>query len=145
MESLEKVNIGLEIGGTNIKAAVISSSLDMYEIIEMMKNNKVEIKEFKTAKNPEETIKEIGSWIIEENKIKSEQIEKVGISMFGPLNLIAGSEDYGTVLNTPKAGWTGFNVVKSISNNLGIDPKRVVIELDVNCAAYLEHKLGNHK
>jgi fructokinase len=65
--------------------------------------------------------------------------------MFGPLNVSRKSEDYGMVLNTPKPGWKYFNVVKALSNELNIDRKLIVIEIDVGCAAYLEHKQGGHK
>lgn len=146
MESTnKKYNIGIEIGGTNIKVALVDCTLKIQEIIEIILNKSILVKEFKTSKNPEDTIREISEWVIKENQINSELINKVCISMFGPLNLCQNSEEYGTVLNTPKPGWKGFNVVKSFTVNLNISKDKIVIELDVNCAAYLEYKLGNHK
>jgi fructokinase len=141
----KKFNIGIEIGGTNIKVALVDSTLHIKEIINIILHKSILVKEFKTSKNPEDTIREISEWVIKENQINSEVINKVCISMFGPLNLRQNSEDYGTVLNTPKPGWKGFNVVKSFAGNLNISRENIVIELDVNCAAYLEYKLGNHK
>jgi predicted NBD/HSP70 family sugar kinase len=141
----QRFNIGIEIGGTNIKVALVSDQENIKHIIDVILNKSIKVKEFKTHRDPEETIKEISEWVIKENQISSASINKVGISMFGPLNLQTKSEEYGTVLNTPKPGWKGFNVVKSFANNLTISREQIVIELDVNCAAYLEYKLGNHK
>jgi predicted NBD/HSP70 family sugar kinase len=143
--SHKKYNIGIEIGGTNIKVAVVDCTIKIQEIIETILNKSILVKEFKTVHNPEDTIREISEWLIKENQISSQVINKVCISMFGPLNLGKKSEDYGTVLNTPKPGWKGFNVVKSFAEYLNISKENIIIELDVNCAAYLEYKLGNHK
>lgn len=143
MESKSIYNVGVEIGGTNIKVALVDSALPIEEIIKIVLDNSIKIKEFKTNINPDVTIKEISDWLLE-NSISSWEINKVCISMFGPLNLKKNSEDYGTVLNTPKPGWKGFNVVKSFANNLKIERERIIIELDVSCAAFLEYKLGNH-
>ena len=68
----------------------------------------------------------------------------IGVSMFGPINLIKGNDDYGKVLNTPKPGWSGFHLVNSLINNLHVKKEQIFVELDVNCAAYLEYKFGNH-
>jgi fructokinase len=137
--------IGVEIGGTNIKVAIASSCQNMHEIIESITQNKIPMKDFKTHTDPEETITQISEWILNENKLNSSQIKRVCISNFGPLNVRKNSEDYGKILNTPKPGWKNFNVIQSFSNNLKISKENILIELDVNCAAFLEHKLGNHK
>ena len=141
----QRFNIGIEIGGTNIKVALVSDQENIKQIIEVILNKSIKLKEFKTHRDPKETIKEISEWVVKENQISSANINKICISMFGPLNLQTKSEEYGTVLNTPKPGWKGFNVVKSFASNLSISREQIVIELDVNCAAYLEYKLGNHK
>ena len=144
----KKYNIGIEIGGTNIKAAIISSEYKPEEIINLIRDKKVSIGEFKTNLEdiePEDTIREVTSWVLVDNKIESRLINRVLVSMFGPLNLQKLSDDYGQVLNTPKKGWRSFNVVKSLAKNLGIEKNQILIELDVNCAAYMEYKLGNHK
>lgn len=73
-----------------------------------MKKN-IQIKEFRTGANANETIKEISEWVFSFGKIT---IKNIFISMFGPLNLLYGSEDYGTIINTPKPGWKNFNIVK---------------------------------
>ena len=64
--------------------------------------------------------------------------------MFGPINLVKGHENYGKVLNTPKRGWTNFHLVNTFSKFLNVRPDQINIELDVNCAAYLEYKHGEH-
>jgi predicted NBD/HSP70 family sugar kinase len=143
MEMNKNINLGVEIGGTNIKVAWTESDIPIEEIIKIVLDSSIKIKDFRTNSNPELTIKEISEWL-RENNISSDKIGRVCISMFGPLNLKKNSEDYGTVLNTPKPGWKGFNVVKSFSENLQISKEKIIVELDVNCAAYLEYKLGNH-
>jgi predicted NBD/HSP70 family sugar kinase len=144
MENIKNINLGVEIGGTNIKVAWADTYLQIGDIIKTVLDSSMKIKDFKTHSNPDLTIKEISQWLAAKN-ITSDKINRVCISMFGPLNLKKDSEDYGTVLNTPKPGWKGFNVVKSFSTNLQIPKDSIIIELDVNCAAYLEYKLGSHE
>ena len=143
-----KYNIGIEIGGTNIKVVITTSELKTEEIVNLIQEKRLQIGEFKTNlddKEPEDIINAVSKWVLVNNKIESRLINHVLISMFGPLNLQKLSDDYGQVLNTPKKGWKGFNVVKSFAKNLVIEKNKILIELDVNCAAYMEYKLGNHK
>ena len=60
-------NLGLEIGGTSIKAALVSNSLNFNEIISNIISKKIEIKSFITGKDPDATVNEIISWV-NENK-----------------------------------------------------------------------------
>jgi fructokinase len=145
MENSQKVVIGIEIGGTNVKVAIAPVYEDVNQIKDMITSGKIQIKELKTRKNPLETVKEITSLIFKENEINSDQIEKVYISNFGPIELNKKSNDYGLILNTPKLGWKHFNVIKTFVEYLKISPEKVKVDLDVSCAAFLEHKLGNHK
>jgi fructokinase len=106
------------------------------------KLNTYPVQQFKNSSDPNETIKEISEWV--KSKVNTCNIIKVCISMFGPISISKG-ELYGTVLNTPKPGWKYFNVVNAFSNWLEIDSNKIILEIDVGCAAYLEHKQGNHK
>lgn len=72
-------------------------------------NKNIEIKDFRTGSNANDTVKEISEWVFSFGNIT---LRNIFISMFGPLNLQNGSEDYGTIINTPKPGWKNFNIVK---------------------------------
>lgn len=61
-------------------------------------------------------------------------VDAVGVGAFGPLN-----RESGTVLETPKDGWRGAEVL-SIVRELARVP--VGIDTDVNAAALGEHRLG---
>ena len=144
MES-QKFVVGIEIGGTNIKLAIAPLFEDVHQVIELLTSEKIQVKELKTNKNPLETVKEISDWILKDNNLDSLQIEKVYISQFGPIELNKKSKDYGVILNTPKLGWKDFNVVKSFAEQLNLKYQQVNVDLDVSCAAFMEHKLGGHK
>lgn len=144
MENNKKVVVGIEIGGTNIKVAIAPIYDDVNQIAELLTAGDIQVKELKTKK-PSDTLNEISEWVLKENNLFSSQIEKVYISNFGPIELNKKSKDYGLILNTPKLNWKDFNVVKSFADKLNLSPDQVKVDLDVSCAAFLEHKLGNHK
>ena len=60
-------------------------------------------------------------------------IQAMGIGTFGPADIDSQSPDYGTILTSPKLGWTGFNVIKSIRDGLP-QPFPIAFETDVNAA-----------
>ncbi len=69
---------------------------------------------------------------------KQFDIGAIGIGNFGPLNLDVSSPGYGTILSTPKVGWSGVDVVRPFKNEFNIP---IVLDLDVNTAAYGEKML----
>ena len=56
----------------------------------------------------------------------------IGVASFGPLQLDESAPDYGRILNTPKPGWTGFDLVGAFRDAFGVP---VVLDTDVNAAA----------
>lgn len=66
-------------------------------------------------------------------------IEAVGVGCFGPLSLNPGAEDFGCIRDTPKPGWSGFNVRGALSAALGVP---VRLQTDVIAAAIGEHRFG---
>jgi fructokinase len=66
-------------------------------------------------------------------------IAALGIACFGPLQLQPGAPDYGHLLATPKPGWSGFDIVGSLRDALGVP---VVLDTDVGAAALAEWRLG---
>lgn len=67
------------------------------------------------------------------------ELTSVGIASFGPLALRPGHVDFGSILATPKPGWSDFNLVSAIGDRLGVP---VTIDTDVNGAALAEGKWG---
>jgi len=68
-------------------------------------------------------------------------IEALGVGMFGPLDLRPG-DLRGTLLKTPKKGWTGAPVGPRLREALGIP---VRLDTDVNAAALGEYLWGAAK
>jgi len=63
----------------------------------------------------------------------------IGIAAFGPLVCDELSPDYGRVLNTPKANWSGSNLRAALAGRFAVP---VVIDTDVNAAARAEWQGG---
>lgn len=63
----------------------------------------------------------------------------MGIASFGPIRLDRRAADWGTVLATPKPGWSGMALGPRLEDALG---GRVHVETDVGAAALAEHQLG---
>ncbi len=62
----------------------------------------------------------------------------IGVAAFGPVDVHRGSATWGSVLNTPKAGWSGVSLVEPLARfNCP-----VALDTDVNAAARAEVSLG---
>ena len=70
------------------------------------------------------------------------RIEAVGIASFGPVDIDPVSPRYGTVLATPKPGWTGTPLLGALAEALGVPG---VIQTDVNGALLAERRWGAAK
>lgn len=66
-------------------------------------------------------------------------IAAIGIASFGPVQLDPSAPDYGCILATPKAGWSGAAVAATLVEGVGV-PWR--IDTDVNGAALAEWRWG---
>lgn len=67
------------------------------------------------------------------------ELSAVGIASFGPLELRPGHDHFGSILATPKPGWSNFNLVSAIGDRVDVP---VAIDTDVNGAAIAEGKWG---
>jgi fructokinase len=65
-------------------------------------------------------------------------IAAVGLASFGPVDLDPASPLYGHIVNTPKPGWSGADVI-GVATGLGVP---VAIDTDVNAAAVAEGRWG---
>lgn len=63
----------------------------------------------------------------------------LGIASFGPIRLDPAQSDFGTILPTPKPGWTGAPVAALLADGLDCP---MAIDTDVNGAALAEYRWG---
>jgi fructokinase len=69
-----------------------------------------------------------------------DQLRALGIASFGPLELDRGRANWGCLLETPKAGWTGACVAPRLAVRLDVP---VNLDTDVNAAALAEQRWGS--
>ena len=65
--------------------------------------------------------------------------EALGIASFGPLELDAASPRYGRILNTPKPGWVGADLMQALRPRAAV---ATAVDTDVNGAALAEMRWG---
>lgn len=118
---------GIELGGTKALAVLARGT-------EILASERI------ATTTPDETL---GALVEILNGWKRDQgYAALGIASFGPLRLDPDAADYGMMLATPKAGWTGADIAKTL--RAGSDcPSRV--DTDVNAAALAEWRWGAGK
>mgnify|MGYP001247246310 CR=1 FL=1 len=67
------------------------------------------------------------------------RIAALGVASFGPVVVDPGHADYGRMLPTPKPGWAGFNLARTLAERLDAP---FAVDTDVNAAALAEATLG---
>lgn len=67
------------------------------------------------------------------------RLDALGIAFFGPLELRADRPAYGRLLDTPKPGWSGADVLGSLKRHVCA---QIAIDTDVAAAALAEWRLG---
>lgn len=128
-----KKYIGIDIGGTAIKAGIVDQKGQiLYKINKQANINNYEIPLINVVKD---TAKEIKVYTID-NKIK---IEGVGVSAAGQIDNKNGVV-IGSCGNIPK--WIGTQLKTEIEKIVNLDVK---VENDANCVALAEHWIGNGK
>ncbi len=76
---------------------------------------------------------------IQDSSVRHGPVQALGIACFGPLQLRGDAPDFGRLRDTPKAGWSGADVVGPFRDTLGIP---VALDTDVAAAARGELALG---
>lgn len=117
---------GIEGGGTKFVCAVGTGPDDI----------RAETR-FPTT-TPEETMAETILFFRQQEE-KFGPLSALGLACFGPLDLDTASSGYGTILPTPKPGWTGADVVGPLKAAFNIP---VGFDTDVNGAALGEFRWG---
>ncbi len=67
-------------------------------------------------------------------------IEALGVASFGPVDVDRSSPDYGTILDTPKDGWSGARIKSKLETALNTP---VILDTDVNAALLAEQAQGS--
>jgi fructokinase len=117
--------VGVELGGTKM---VIATSRGGALLAAR--------EEVPTA-DPDSTLKAVRAAI---RDVTNGMLPKaLGLASFGPIDLRTHSDRFGELLNTPKPGWSGVNVLRALSEDLGVP---TVIDTDVNAAVVAEKKWG---
>lgn len=63
----------------------------------------------------------------------------IGIASFGPIRVTPDAADYGTILRTPKPGWSNTGVLERVHARFACP---IGVDTDVNAAALAEHAFG---
>ena len=117
---------GIEAGGTKCNCVIGSSPDDI----------RAEIKVPTT--DPQMTLGKILHFITDyENK--HGKLAAIGIASFGPLDLSPASSTYGSILSTPKPGWSFTRILGTFIDILQVP---TAIDTDVNTAAFGEYCWG---
>ena len=112
----------LELGGSKALCAVGSAR----EIVAELRV---------VTSSPEETLGQVVAFFA---RYRAE-LAALGIASFGPLELSASSPQFGSLLGTPKAGWSAVALASRFKDALAVP---VAIDTDVNAAALAEQRLG---
>jgi fructokinase len=126
---LTKVRLvaGIDAGGTTFKLGV--ADLDGA----LLRKTRI------PTTSPEETISAAASTLGELARRAGGDIAALGIASFGPVDVDPASPDYGTILKTPKAGWSGAALGPALAESLCVP---VVLDTDVNAALLAEMTAG---
>lgn len=111
----------IEAGGTKYVCAVARDPARPLEEVR-----------FPTAA-PEETVARAAEFFLEAGK-RHGALAALGIGTFGPARLDPAAPDHGSILATPKPGWSQFPLLRALRARLG-NALPIAFETDVNAAA----------
>jgi fructokinase len=116
----------IEAGGTKFVCGLMNSHSDKRAIATI------------ATTSPDETIRQVCSFF---DNAQSEygDIAAFGIASFGPLQLERTESKWGALLDTPKSGWSGVNVMAQLASRFG---RPCVVDTDVGAAALAESVYG---
>lgn len=115
---------GIELGGTKT-VVVLGQAGRIHDRVEF------------PTEDPEETLARAVGVI--EGWRDDKPIDAVGVASFGPVRVSREAWDHGLMLDTPKPGWSGVDVLGPIAAALSCP---IGIDTDVNAAALAEYRYG---
>jgi fructokinase len=113
----------IELGGSKVLCAVGSS----HEALE----DELRIE----TRDPESTLRDVEQFFARH----ASKLAGLGIASFGPLELDPSRPRWGSMLATPKPGWSGAPLATRLMERFGVP---VSIDTDVNAAALAEQRHG---
>ena len=125
-EAMELI-AGIDAGGTTFKCGVFTLGG------ELLARRRI------PTRSPEATVEACMTFLNEEALARGQALAGIGIACFGPLDLSHSSASYGSILNTPKAGWSGYPILDRFKTAFD---GPVHIETDVNAALLAEMASG---
>lgn len=124
MTDLELPFAGVEMGGTKCVCLLATGPDDVRDEVRI------------PTTTPAETLAAIEAVL---SRWQAEHgFQSIGVASFGPLELDPASPLYGSLVNTPKPGWTGANLLAGLTA-FGVP---VALDTDVNGAALAEGLWG---
>ena len=121
---------GIDAGGTTFKCGLAQVGDDMD--VKWVARRRV------TTSEPLETVDSCANFFrstLSDLGANTKDMTGLGLASFGPLNLDSESDDFGSLLGTPKPGWSGFRIRQAFVDALGVP---VNIDTDVNAALLAE-------
>lgn len=116
----------IEAGGTKFICAVGSGPDDLSDVVRI------------PTTKPGETLNNVIAYFRKFREAGA-ALDAIGIATFGPAEVNENSPRWGSILATPKPGWSDCDVAGSISKAFGLP---VGFDTDVNGAALAEHRWG---
>ena len=113
----------VEAGGTKFRCAVVSSDMVVIESCWVL-----------TA-DPDTTLAAVAEFFDSVGPVAA-----LGIASFGPVDLDPDSPGFGSIMDTPKPGWSGARLLGRLSEAVGVPAG---IQTDVEAAAVAEQILGS--
>jgi len=125
-EEIEPLFGGVEAGGTKFKCVIGRGPDDIQARIRL------------PTEDPRTTLAAVVDFFLGA-RLEGLAVDAVGIGAFGPLDLDPRSRTHGRLLRTPKAGWSGTDMLGMLARGLRVP---VAIQTDVAAAALAEHRWG---
>ncbi|MDO5047566.1 MAG: ROK family protein [Anaerococcus sp.] len=113
----------IEAGGTKIISAIADEEFNIIDKIKI------------PTTSPSESFGLIRDFLM----AYKDKLKAIGVGSFGPIDIDEKSRTYGQILNTPKKGWSNFNIYNQLNKDFDI---KITITSDVNASAYGEYAFG---
>jgi glucokinase len=119
-----KTAIGIDVGGTNTRVALVSDSMELLSRVQFPTN----------TRDPQAVMDELAKKVAD---LRRDDTQGIGISCPGPLDLKKGE-----IIVTPNLdkSWFGFPITRTLSEATGLP---VILENDANLAALAEAVAGD--
>ena len=132
MAKKSNLYFGIDLGGTNIQAAIYDISKQEIVVRDGTKTKATEGADAVLGR-----IEKLCNKLMDKAELKADDIAGLGIGAPGAIDF-----DHGLVLDAPNLGWVDYPLQKELGKRL---PFPVVIDNDVNVGAWGEYKAGAGK